>query len=113
MSRIVIAALLLAALVGPVDARRYAGSWSNAFTAVEGPLRFRGRLTEGMTSIRGQVKCRNCPVRGRLQLTCVDGFCTGTLSNGCTAEGYYYRTHLEGTYDCGGNPVGVLAFGPR
>jgi hypothetical protein len=113
MKRIIIAGLLLAAVSGPAEARRYGGEWSNAFTAAQGSLVFRGRLTEGAASIRGRVRCRNCPVRGRLQMTCAAGYCTGTISNGCTAEGYYYGTHLEGTYDCGGNPVGVLAFGPR
>lgn len=112
MKRIVIVGLLLAA-IGSADARRYGGEWSNAFTGAGGPLVFRGRLREGATSIQGRVRGRNIPVRGRLQMTCTAGYCTGTVGNGCTAEGYYYGTHLEGTYDCGGNPVGVLAFGPR
>jgi hypothetical protein len=113
MKLIVIAGLLLATIAGVAHARRDDGSWSNAFTAAEGTLKFRGRLREGATSIQGRLRCRNCPVKGRVQLMCSAGFCTGTISNGCAAEGYYYGTHLEGTYDCGGNPVGVLAFGPR
>lgn len=116
MSRIVFAVVLvLTTLAASAEARRYRGEWSNAFAGDVENLRFRlrGRLTEGQTTIRGRLLCRRCPVRGRLELTCAGGYCTGTISNGCTAAGYYYSTQFEGTYDCNGNPVGVLSFGRR
>ncbi len=111
--------LWLVAGLGPADAARHRGEWSNAFEGTVANVTFVGRrLQPGQTTIQGRLRCRRCPIRGRLRLECVaqdptTAECSGTIANGCTVTGYYYATHFEGVYDCGGNPVGSVSFGPR
>lgn len=110
--------LAMVAAVAPTSAARFPGEWSNAFTGQTARLRFVGRLDPQGGTVSGRVRCRRCPVRGRLQLTCgplLGGArtCSGVAANGCAVEGYAYLGVFEGQYDCAGNPVGVLAFGRR
>lgn len=117
-TRLIVAMLAILVAAPGADAARFPGEWSNAFTGQTGRHRFVGRLDAPGGIVSGRIRGRRSPVRGRLQLSCgplvaESRVCSGVSARGCAVEGYAYRTVFEGTYDCGGNPVGAVSFGRR
>lgn len=118
-----IAASAVFLLAAEAQAVRLPGTYSNAQTGTERPLRFRGTADAAIGTLRGRVRCGGtCPVRGRFQTTCVPGGnatsweCSGTVG-AYTVSGYFYQVppnrYFEATYECSGGTVGSLSLGRR